>query len=825
MENRKFIKSIPILILGFFILQTNAVLAYSVETHAYLTSEAIKFYNQNFSNNRIQEELRDYLIDGSRREDDKPRWMNHFYDPVYNRGLTSKIFGDWQKSKDWAQDSNNQNSLTYKVPAIIASILTAIQQVKISALTTETDFTWQRAIKFYIQGEKEKAMFTLGHILHLLQDKAVPDHTRNDPHPGDSYYEKYAKQFNFSDQNINLSNKIIPKKVIILNNLNLYFNELANISNNNYYSNDTIGIQSGYVLPTPDDYETINNILFARKKDGDGFYMLSAQPVQSSVLMGIKGEITIDNNRVLFDYWSRLSTKSIQYGAGLINLFFQEVEKAKSDPNFVKEQKSFLSQAVDSTKNLLAQISNFFFDSNETNQKQSSEAQSPLAENNSFALQSLMSNTNSLILGVSDPEEEMTTDANNSLLTLAETQAQLNLIQSQLNQISQQVQMLSSSQPQNQISPMPFNTGIIGGTNARSEPEQAEKAAPNNNQSAPNQPPIAQFVFSSTNYYAGESIAFNAASSSDPDGQIILYQWNFGNNQTFSVSQPATTHSYAVAGEYLIELTVFDEQNASAVASSTISILPDPRPSRIENFTVQYDPVTVQLIFNWNESQDANGATSTIVYEIQEYSSPGAVIFRQAGATSFGKRIDEIGRDYHFSIQAFDENDLSSAMVTSTIFVPSFLSGIDFCPDPQNSNEYLIKLHYDQYPFLPNLYGWPMLAWKQIFFYLNGDSNKTVNLQYGICVGGNVTTNSLLLPDATQTCGNAGGAYSYAFRYENIGQNHLVVKALASDEGFGEDDYLTVTFWSTVATQRFDGRVPFFGFVAIDKIKYRFITE
>jgi len=28
-----------------------------------------------------------------------------------------------------------------------------------------------------------------------------------------------------------------------------------------------------------------------------------------------------------------------------------------------------------------------------------------------------------------------------------------------------------------------------------------------------------------------------------------------------------------------------------------------------------------------------------------------------------------------------------------------------------------------------------------------------------------------------------------------------------------------------VATQRFDGRVPFFGFVAIDKIKYRFITE
>ena len=211
MENTKPIKFlIPIFVLGFFVAQINIAFAYDIETHAYLTSEVVKFYNQNFPNNKISDDLASYLLDGSRREDDIPRWMNHFYDPIYNRGLTDSILGTWQKSKDWAQDSNNQNSLTYKVPTTIASILTAIQQRAISALTSETDFTWQRAIRFYVQGEKEKAMFTLGHILHLIEDKTVPDHTRNDPHPGDSPYENYTQKFTLSNPDItNLERKAV----------------------------------------------------------------------------------------------------------------------------------------------------------------------------------------------------------------------------------------------------------------------------------------------------------------------------------------------------------------------------------------------------------------------------------------------------------------------------------------------------------------------------------------------------------------------------------------------------------------------------------------
>ena len=47
MENRKLIKYIPILILGF-LFSFNSVFAYSVKTHALLSNHVVKFYNQNF---------------------------------------------------------------------------------------------------------------------------------------------------------------------------------------------------------------------------------------------------------------------------------------------------------------------------------------------------------------------------------------------------------------------------------------------------------------------------------------------------------------------------------------------------------------------------------------------------------------------------------------------------------------------------------------------------------------------------------------------------------------------------------------------------------
>src|SRR3989344_5130689 len=87
MENRRNIKTALLITLGLFIT-TNQTVAYNIETHAFLTQKAYETYAKAHSNNQVTQELLPYLIDGARREDDPPRWMNHFYDPIKNRGLS-----------------------------------------------------------------------------------------------------------------------------------------------------------------------------------------------------------------------------------------------------------------------------------------------------------------------------------------------------------------------------------------------------------------------------------------------------------------------------------------------------------------------------------------------------------------------------------------------------------------------------------------------------------------------------------------------------------------------------------------------------------------
>ncbi|MEW5805282.1 MAG: lamin tail domain-containing protein [Patescibacteria group bacterium] len=350
------------------------VFGYDYNTHGYLTQETIRFYNQSFSENQISQDLANFLVDGSRKEDDAPRWINHFYDPVYQRGYDPDIaidayplvFADtlkqvinWVSSKQWSQDSYQQNRLVYQATKNlypISSILSNQEQNQVNF--SETDFTWGKAKQYWLKGEKEKAMFALGHILHLIQDANVPDHTRNDGHLADSPYEKWSAKFNLNNADSELNQRLKTKSPAVLSNLDSYFESIAKYSNNNFYSRDTIGISKGYQLPQAVDYERGNSLLYALNKDADGFFKLSAQSIESSVLMGLEGEVSIDDNFVLKDYWSRLSTQAVTHSAGVINLFFQEVanEKLQLEQPELKWYEKIWQWLTQQGNNLLGQI-------------------------------------------------------------------------------------------------------------------------------------------------------------------------------------------------------------------------------------------------------------------------------------------------------------------------------------------------------------------------------------------------------------------------------------------------------------------------------------
>lgn len=71
---------------------------------------------------------------------------------------------------------------------------------------------------------------------------------------------------------------------------------------------------------------------------------------------------------------------------------------------------------------------------------------------------------------------------------------------------------------------------------------------------------------------AGQGVRFDGSASSDPDGQIVSYQWDFGDGATSSELKPY--HVYAGSGTYEVSLTVVDDAGLTATASTLAEIGP-----------------------------------------------------------------------------------------------------------------------------------------------------------------------------------------------------------------------------------------------------------
>jgi PKD repeat protein len=84
-----------------------------------------------------------------------------------------------------------------------------------------------------------------------------------------------------------------------------------------------------------------------------------------------------------------------------------------------------------------------------------------------------------------------------------------------------------------------------------------------------NQPPIARPGGPYTGA-PGVAIQFNGSTSTDADGTITTYQWDFGDN--IGGSGATTTHSYSSPGQYTVRLTVTDNQGATHSATTTATV-------------------------------------------------------------------------------------------------------------------------------------------------------------------------------------------------------------------------------------------------------------
>ncbi|MEK7531926.1 MAG: hypothetical protein AAB545_03310 [Patescibacteria group bacterium] len=325
MENSKTIKLGLIFLFLLFPFQSFAYKP--TTTHAGFTQEIVDFYNFSKDEGDISKEIKELIIQGSIEEDSpSTRAINHFYDPIRNIGLYGM-----DSAKYWAMNELGALGETKLFEKKIEGKRVVIQGEL-------NDFTWPKILHYYATGDEIRAYLGLGHILHLIEDMGVPDHTRNDPHMGegtDGYYTGESPYENWTGNTQNretmkgLAKEVLTKgeKIKILSSLESYFDEMALYSNKNFYSADSVqNSVYQYSEPGVREYDSDYGYSIDPKTGKKYKLVISTNDGYGNRIRQISYN---GNTSVLSDYFVQLSPQIIVNGAGVVELFFKEAEAEK----------------------------------------------------------------------------------------------------------------------------------------------------------------------------------------------------------------------------------------------------------------------------------------------------------------------------------------------------------------------------------------------------------------------------------------------------------------------------------------------------------------
>jgi OOP family OmpA-OmpF porin len=87
---------------------------------------------------------------------------------------------------------------------------------------------------------------------------------------------------------------------------------------------------------------------------------------------------------------------------------------------------------------------------------------------------------------------------------------------------------------------------------------------------APNQPPLCAFTVEPG--VVNQLLSFSADESSDPDGTITSYRWDYGDGTTADFTFPRATHRYTSPGTYMVQLACEDDKGSVGTASQEIMV-------------------------------------------------------------------------------------------------------------------------------------------------------------------------------------------------------------------------------------------------------------
>jgi PKD repeat protein len=118
-------------------------------------------------------------------------------------------------------------------------------------------------------------------------------------------------------------------------------------------------------------------------------------------------------------------------------------------------------------------------------------------------------------------------------------------------------------------------------------------------------PPAADFIFGCS----ARQCTFDASTSSDANGPLVMYHWSFGDGETAGTTHPVQTHTYTAHGDFVVTLTVTDDAGNTASRQQVVKLvnaLPVPL------FTTSCDLLTCTL--NGSGSFDSDGTIASYAW-------------------------------------------------------------------------------------------------------------------------------------------------------------------------------------------------------------------
>ncbi len=203
--------------------------------------------------------------------------------------------------------------------------------------------------------------------------------------------------------------------------------------------------------------------------------------------------------------------------------------------------------------------------------------------------------------------------------------------------------------------------------------------------------PVAAIATSATSGTSPLTVSFSGANSTDADGSISSYTWNFGTGA--SASGSTTSYTYSTPGAYSAVLTVIDNDGLAGTASVTITVVAPPNvpPTAVAsaNFTTGMAPLAIAFSSAGSSDSDGtiasykwdfgDGTSSTVASPSKTYTLPGnytakLTVTDNSGASASATVAIAVlaNPDFDADVSSFTLSSTtakSGATVTATIIV------------------------------------------------------------------------------------------------------------------------------------------------------------